>query len=175
MIVSTNPWPAPKKKYGKAPWLSSGSYHDDKLEIHLHTSTVTQYWRLYEVSSLHNTHSLMEGRRGFRNQFWHHPSPQNDVVCQILQVVKASNYFTTRGNPQLTIQEKLDDILSCIHKYKWIFRDFIRHLVLENSRYNYAPRMTGLQCNGVHIPPTVPWIHHPCLRPLFPIFVYSCQ
>jgi len=44
-------------------------------------------------------------------------------------------------NPRLSTQEKVADVISYIRKYRWSFRDFIRHLVLENGVHSYAPQL----------------------------------
>jgi hypothetical protein len=41
----------------------------------------------------------------------------------------------------MTIQEKLDNVIGYLQKYRWSFRDFIRHLILDNSRHNYASKL----------------------------------
>src|SRR5467141_3235063 len=42
-------------------------------------------------------------------------------------------------NPRMTAQEKLDDVIGYLHN-RWSSRDFIRHLVLDNSHHNYASK-----------------------------------
>ena len=41
----------------------------------------------------------------------------------------------------MTTQDKVDDVIGYLRKYKWSFRDFIHHLVLENSHHNYASKL----------------------------------
>jgi hypothetical protein len=114
------------------------------LENHPHTFTITA------IQYLYNTHSLMEGRRGFRkpNIAPSKPSkrcrsPSSPSPPFRPRSTSQPSPKRRRGsyNPQLTTQEKLDNIIGCIRKYRWSFGDFIRHLVLENSRHNYAPAL----------------------------------
>ena len=35
----------------------------------------------------------------------------------------------------MTTRDKLDDVMGYLQKYKWSFRDLIRHIVVDNSHY----------------------------------------
>src|SRR5467141_4124978 len=80
----------------------------------------------------------MEGHRSFKkpklasHNSSNPPNPPNPPSSS----QPSSQRHRGSYNPRMTTQEKLDDVMGYLHKYRWSFRDFIRHLV-----HNYASKL----------------------------------
>jgi hypothetical protein len=86
----------------------------------------------------------MEGHRSFKLAPHNSkpPNPPNPLSSSQPSSQRHRGSYNPCGsyNPRMTAQERLDDVIGYLHN-RWSFRDFIRHLVLDNSHYNYASKL----------------------------------